>query len=315
MNTSNDAVRAAMQTFGELLPGWSKGEVERESWAEEIVSLERYARDPKAEDHLPWTMRNPDLSPEQRREEFEQVKESRAKRLADLHEERRRHDELTKRLMEAEQVLFQFGDARAIDTDPLRRLLDGDMECADAVIPILRRLNAALDRESESGAGGKQPSPTKPDNKPASETADTPEDEGDERPAEPKANMTWQEAAERMKRLRDQGEPWTSQHKLSERFGCSSGTINKALRKTPELQRWATRQTVATPRAQSLNEVVTDHTAQNVELAPEDNAAIREFIEQADPETKAWFLSLKAEDQLAFLDDPDNHQQILGRKP
>jgi hypothetical protein len=145
-----------------------------------------------------------------------------------------------------------------------------------------------------------------------------------ERPAEPAGGMTWQEAAERMKRLRDQGEPWTSQHNLADQFRCSSATINKAIKNTPDLQAWVKPQEAAAPKAQSLSgwkpgvgyiDVVTDSTAQSRELDPADEVAIREFIEQADPETKAWFLALTPNKQLEVVNDPDKHQRILGRKP
>jgi len=131
-----------------------------------------------------------------------------------------------------------------------------------------------------------------------------------------KPGMSWQDAAERMERLRQQGEPWTSQHKMASAFGCSSGTINRAIRETPSLHDWAkARSAPAAPKAQSLNEVVCDRTAQSVEPDPADEAAIREYIESADAETRAWFLSLSPADQLAVLDDPDKHPRILGRKP
>jgi hypothetical protein len=142
-----------------------------------------------------------------------------------------------------------------------------------------------------------------------------PSEAATESKASMQSGMPWQEAAERMKRLRAQGEPWTSQQKMAEQFGCSSFTINKAIKKTPELQTWANQQATTAPRAQSLNDVVTDHTAQSAELNPEDDAAIREFIEGADPEVKAWFLALPLEKQLEVVNDPDKYQQILGRKP
>jgi hypothetical protein len=125
--------------------------------------------------------------------------------------------------------------------------------------------------------------------------------------------MTWQDAAQRLKRLREQGEPWTSQHKLAKAFGCSSRTINTAIKMTPELQPWATPKK-GDPRAQGINTVVLDNAKQTQELQPEDAAAIREFIETASPTEKAWFLSLSEGDQLDFLDDPARHQKILGRK-
>ncbi len=125
--------------------------------------------------------------------------------------------------------------------------------------------------------------------------------------------MILAEAAERLERLRGQGEPFTSQSKLAEQFGCSSATINKAIKNTPSLQTWAKPTTSTAPRAQSLNEVVTDWTAQRRELQPEDEAALREFIENAEPEVKAWFLALPTASQLEVLDDPDQYHKILGR--
>src|SRR5262249_37444369 len=38
-------------------------------------------------------------------------------------------------------------------------------------------------------------------------------------------NLTWQDAAERMTRLRAQGDPWTSQRKIAEQIGCSTTTV------------------------------------------------------------------------------------------
>lgn len=127
--------------------------------------------------------------------------------------------------------------------------------------------------------------------------------------------MSWQEVAERMELLRSQGEPYTSQHKLARRFGCSSGTINKAIKETPSLGKWAERKAAA-PRAQSLNDVVTDRMAQSSEPNSEDEAAIREYLERdLSLDERAFFNSLSRVDQIYFLNDPDKHQKILGRKP
>jgi hypothetical protein len=128
------------------------------------------------------------------------------------------------------------------------------------------------------------------------------------------AGMPWTEAADRLKRLREQGDLYTSQHKLADQLGCSPATINKAIDNTPDLRAWA-KKPEASPKAQSLNEVVTDRTAQHREPNPEDDAAIREFIEKADPQTKAWFHALPSEEQIEVVNDPDKHRKILGRKP
>jgi hypothetical protein len=138
-------------------------------------------------------------------------------------------------------------------------------------------------------------------------------------PAEPPITvMSWQEVAEKLERLRSQGEPFTTQRKLVTQIGGSSpGTVNKAIHNTPSLQAWAgvgEHKVVAAPKARSLNDVVTDRTAQSTEPDPAEEAEIREFVESADPETKGWFLAIPREAQLDYLHDPDRHPRILGRK-
>jgi hypothetical protein len=158
--------------------------------------------------------------------------------------------------------------------------------------------------------------PAKPvANPPGVPDADAESKEG-EGPAELRAGMTWKEAAERLKQLRNQGSPWSSYNKLSKQMGCSPRTIFKAVQNTPELKIWALRQT-ATPKAQSFNDVVIDRTAQGREPDPADDAAIREYLEREDltPEERAFFNGLSREDQVMFLDDPDKYDRILGREP
>jgi hypothetical protein len=46
---------------------------------------------------------------------------------------------------------------------------------------------------------------------------------------------------------------------------------------------------------------------QSRERDPLDEVAIREFIEKADAETKAWFLAQSQEYQLLVVNDPDRH--------
>ncbi|HKI33597.1 MAG TPA: hypothetical protein VKA46_17210 [Gemmataceae bacterium] len=172
------------------------------------------------------------------------------------------------------------------------------------------------DDRHQGGAGGGEGD--------AANATHTPEPESSEQPntssAEP-TGMSWQEVVERLQRLRTQGEPFTSQKKLADVFGCSSYTINKAIKETPALHVWAkarsAKQSTAAPRAQSLNDVVTDRTAQNRELDPADDVAIREYLEREDLTSaeRAFFNSLTQEDQLDFLNDPDKHRNILGRKP
>jgi hypothetical protein len=128
--------------------------------------------------------------------------------------------------------------------------------------------------------------------------------------------MDWRGAAERMNRLRIQGEQWTSYSKMAEQIGCSKATIFKAVKQISELQTWAKPQTTSAPRAQSINDVVTDHAAQRRELDPADDAAIREYLERdLSPDERAFFNGLSKVDQIFFLSDPDKHPRILGRKP
>lgn len=126
------------------------------------------------------------------------------------------------------------------------------------------------------------------------------------------AGMSWQEAADRLTRLRAQGEPWTSYRTFADQFGCSSATIKKAVDRTPELHSWAKRQPA--PRAhQGLGGPVIDNAPQQCELDPEDSAAIREFIESADDETRAWFHALPPEKQLEVVNDPDKHSKTFPK--
>jgi hypothetical protein len=129
---------------------------------------------------------------------------------------------------------------------------------------------------------------------------------------------TKEQVAERLERLRSQGEPYTSQRELAKQVHSSPATVNHAIQHTLSLRAWAAsgkRRIAAQPRAQSLNDVVTDRAAQGREPDPVDEAAIREFLESADPETEGWFLALSRQDQLDYLHDPDEHRRILGRKP
>ena len=116
--------------------------------------------------------------------------------------------------------------------------------------------------------------------------------------------MSWQEVAERLERLRSQGEAFTSQGRLAKQLGCSSGTVNKAIRHTQSLQTWAKRPDPA-GRPQRLTGVVAD-AAESRELSPEDDARIREYLEREDltPNDRAYFNSLPdAEAQLKYIDD------------
>jgi hypothetical protein len=158
---------------------------------------------------------------------------------------------------------------------------------------------------------------TEPDGQADSSTTETPAGAsgepgagGDEQPVESDEGMTSQEAAERMNRLRAQGEPWTSQHEMAKRLGCSSATINKAIRNTPELRPWAKRRSA--PKVKDLNETVIDrkNLAQNCEPDPQDDAAeaeLRMLFENAGPDERGFLNSISGaprDYQLWYIQQP-----------
>jgi hypothetical protein len=126
------------------------------------------------------------------------------------------------------------------------------------------------------------------------------------------AGRTWQEAAERMKRLCAQGEPWTSYRDLAERLACSTATISKAISRTPELQAWAKPEGAAAPRIQNLNDrlIGRKHLAQQREPDPPDDAAeaeLRKVFEEADPDERAFLNSIRGgpqDYQLWYIQQP-----------
>ena len=88
------------------------------------------------------------------------------------------------------------------------------------------------------------------------------------------------------------------------------------------MQLWSNSKRPTTPKARSINAVVTDNAPQDREANPADEAAIREYLEQDDllPDERAFFNSLSRDDQIAFLDDSDKHSldespRVSGRKP
>jgi biotin operon repressor len=121
------------------------------------------------------------------------------------------------------------------------------------------------------------------------------------------SGMTWQEAAERMKRMFEQGVKYTSQRKLADAIGCSPATINNAIRETPSLHNWARYKKSSKPKAQSINEVVTDRTAQGRELSPDNYASINEYRETANEEELTFFDALPPSEQVWFLDNTEKH--------
>ena len=141
--------------------------------------------------------------------------------------------------------------------------------------------------------------------------------------------VIWQDAAQRLERLRAGGEPFTSQHDFAKRFCCSPATVNRAIRDTPSLHPWAKPETTTAPKALSINPLVTDNTAQQCEADPSDiitddeaQATLRRLIEQA-PEEKRPELHNLAKlppNELRrcmkpYADADDLGNRVLGRRP
>jgi hypothetical protein len=106
--------------------------------------------------------------------------------------------------------------------------------------------------------------------------------------------MRWQDVAERLERLRIQGEAWPGYREMARRLNdCSTATVYKAVKSSPELIEWAKRQ--AAPRAQQSldNEEagVKESVIQQREPDPAEDAAdaeLRTEIEKADPEERSF---------------------------
>lgn len=136
---------------------------------------------------------------------------------------------------------------------------------------------------------------------------------------------TWSidEVLKALETLVDEGERYSSMRGLAQRLSEKTGrgepstsTITKAIKASPKLQTWeAQTKRRRSPRAQALDSPVLDGARQSTELSPEDDAAIREYIENADNETKAAFLGLPLDVQIMIVNDPDKYDKLLSRKP
>lgn len=158
-----------------------------------------------------------------------------------------------------------------------------------------------------------------------------------ESPQQTKTRADWRDVQERLLRLREAGEAYTSQRDFAERLNCSEATINKAVNKSPELKGWMARHVKRSPKAQSLNEVVADNIPSQreqdpaVDGLPDDEADLifaellqeditreqRADLNAMDPERRRemakLYLQQKADKHIEEKALKGN--QILGRKP
>lgn len=70
--------------------------------------------------------------------------------------------------------------------------------------------------------------------------------------------MTWQDVQGKLLVMYENGEPYTTIDHLAARIGCGTTTLHKAIKKSPKLTGWQARHTPVSPKAQSLNGVVTN---------------------------------------------------------
>ena len=106
--------------------------------------------------------------------------------------------------------------------------------------------------------------------------------------------LTVPDAIERLERLQSQGEPWTSQADMAERFTCSPSTINKALKEASDAtQRWAKvgNHKSKKARGRTLTEADTDNIPQAREQEPAEqvdhDAVLARLLDEAAPEIRA----------------------------
>jgi hypothetical protein len=104
------------------------------------------------------------------------------------------------------------------------------------------------------------------------------------------SSRSWKDVAEGLKRIYTLGEPWTSQHEMAQRLECSSSTVNRALKETPELHSWAGIQEPAS-RVERFKDITLEETEQKREPNPLEDAyynELRQRFENATPEERAF---------------------------
>jgi hypothetical protein len=180
MPNDNDlhAVRRALGTVRRELTGWFAAEQRREQVAGEIARLEG------GQYRLHWLRGYEEAEPYHLEDprQRERGKASDRKRLKELRDERRRHEEMTPRLQAAERAVFDFADRHGIDATPLYRLVYGGWERdrPEDVALLLRRVEGALDRlqaEAAAAAGDaarQEPAPAGANAPPAEEVLRAP---------------------------------------------------------------------------------------------------------------------------------------------
>ena len=135
----------------------------------------------------------------------------------------------------------------------------------------------------------------------------------DEQPAvADDSRLTWQDAAERLERLRQQGEPWKGHHHYARQFSCSSSVTHRAVKETESLHLWAgfERNKTPKPRRGGSIDVALEEMPQQVEPAPVvplEDADMKQLMQRCKAMAKTPELLAELEE---WKSDPEKMRQL-----
>lgn len=136
--------------------------------------------------------------------------------------------------------------------------------------------------------------------------------------------ISWEAAESALLAKRERGEPYTTLRALEAELGFSDGLIAKAIKKSDILKGWQARAWESkTPRAISINEVVTDRVCQTVEPASSDGptddeigAALARLLDTATGEGRAWLNGLDdAGRRIVAVSDIESRREPSALQP
>jgi len=143
-------------------------------------------------------------------------------------------------------------------------------------------------------------------------------------PRQIKKGISGDEARERLVRLYESGEPYTSQRDFAARLGCSLGLISKVMKAEPRLRGWMARHRNRSARVQSLNRVVTDNTPSRREPDPAAasdeiiEARLAQLLDEADPSERARLNGLSEEKRRELVEqvlEQDREKYVEDEAP
>lgn len=149
MNTQD--VRDAWQTFMDRLPAWAEGEAERESVAGEIASREKDLNELVALRKI----KKPEQWIKNRLKILTNGEAYDKKRIAELQEQQRQHEENNEKMQQAVLTLCSFAQQASMDAKPLRQAFllgrsEALQEAGETLIHIRSEITAAELRELQT---------------------------------------------------------------------------------------------------------------------------------------------------------------------